>query len=801
MSRLLSYHNRLLTAVALLSVALIAYQVSIIQLLSYVQWYHYANMVISIALLGFGAAGTVLSLLRKQLLDHSNILLPLLMIVSGLMMMLAVWLSRSGFARFDSYLLFVNRSQWLSLLINYLLFFFPFFFGALALGIIFVNYVAGIGKAYFFNLLGSGIGAIIAASLAGYFFPAVLPMVIALMAVLAGLFLLQRNNQLLVISFALITVLLTFYRIIQPVDLTMSEYKNLSRTLNLPAAQITLKKASPYGFVEMVSADALRYAPGLSLAFTGEVAVKKAVFSNGDWLGPMISLKQIGDSHLLDYTTMALPYILKKRDRVLVLHAGTGLSVSHAISRNASSIDAVEPHKTINDLLLHELAGDSDSLYYHPAVKIHSIEPRTFLSATKKKFDLIQLPMIGSFGGSAGLYAMREEYSLTKEAFLQMWNLLEDDGVIGINAWMDYPFRNPLKIAATITEIAEAAGLASIHSHITAVRSWGTISFLLKKSPFTSSDTSAIRQFCNKLFFDPVFLPGITPEERTFYNRMTDTSFFSYMDELLSGNRNRLYKEYDFYLQPATDDKPYFSQYLRVKSLPHLTSIFGSQSVPFLELGWLISIVTFLQLSVLALLLIILPLFKIGWKGNYKFRTFLYFSGIGIGYMFLEIVLLQKFILFFGNPVYTAAGVIGVMLIASGIGSYYSSGFRTNTSTIKKVLLLITGILLLYSFLLPAFLQNIVGLGLALKSVISIIIIAVPSLLMGIPFPIGLRLLSRIEEKNIPWAWGINGCMSVISAALAALLAVEAGFTIVMLLSALAYALSLFAVLNLRLLR
>src|SRR5687767_15494617 len=104
-----SSHFRLMVATALLSVALIAYQVAIIQLLSYVQWYHYANMVISIALLGFGAAGTILSLLRKWLLDHSDVLLPFLMIVSGLAMVMAVWLSRSGFARFDSYLLFVDR--------------------------------------------------------------------------------------------------------------------------------------------------------------------------------------------------------------------------------------------------------------------------------------------------------------------------------------------------------------------------------------------------------------------------------------------------------------------------------------------------------------------------------------------------------------------------------------------------------------------------------------------------------------------------------------------------------------------
>lgn len=782
-----------MAATALLSIALIAYQVAIIQLLSYVQWYHYANMVISVALLGFGAAGTVLSLLRKRLLDHSGILLPLLMIVCGLMMVIAVWLSRSGFARFDSYLLFVDRRQWLSLFINYVLFFFPFFFGALALGIIFVKYVAEIGKFYFSNLVGSGIGAVMAAGLASYFFPAVLPVVMALMAITAGLILLRQKNRWFIITLAFATAAFVFYRIAEPVDLTLSEYKSLSRTLNLPAAKITLKKPGPYGFIEVVSADALRYAPGLSLAFTGEVPVKKEVFNNGDWFGPVVSWNPKDSFHLLDYTTMALPYVLKQRDKVLILHAGTGLHISYALSRGATNIDAIEPHKTVTNLLQHELAADNDSLYYNPALKMHITEPRTFLSVTKKKYDLIQLPVVGAFGGGAGLYAMREEYSLTKEAFLQMWSLLEDDGVISITAWMDYPFRNPLKIAATFAETTEAAGLSPLYSHITAVRSWGTISFLLKKTPLSSSDTSAIRQSCDKLFFDPVFLPGLSKEERTFYNGMNDESFFAYMDELLSGKRENLYKDYDFYLRPATDDKPYFSQFLRWKSLPHLNNIFGTQSVPFLELGWLIAVMTFFQLSLLALLLIILPLFKIGWKGSHKLWTLLYFSGLGIGYMFLEIVLIQQFILFFGNPVYAVALVIAVMLLASGAGSYYSSGLLLKRSIMKKLLLMIVGLLVVYSFILSTFLQNIIGLPVPIKLGISLIIIAVPSLLMGMPFPMGLRILSGIEEKNIPWAWGINGCMSVISAALATLLAVETGFTVVMILAALAYAVCLLA--------
>ena len=787
MNRLLSFDRRLMMATALLSVALIAYQIAIIQLLSYVQWHHYANMVISIALLGFGAAGTFLSLFRQKLLNYSDRLLPLLMIASGLLMIIAVWISRSDVARFDSWLLFVDKSQWLALFINYLLFFIPFFSGALALGIIFVKHVEEIGKFYFSNLIGSGIGAMLTAALAGFFFPNTLPVVMALMAIAAGTILVTQKNKWVIICCAMSAMALTIYKIIRPVDLTLSEYKNLSRTLNLPNARVTLKRPGPYGLVEVVSADALRYAPGLSLVFSGDVPVEKEVFNNGDWFGPLVSWSRKDSFHLLDYTTMALPYLVKAQKKVLVLHAGTGLYVSHALSRGATSIDAVEPHQTVSRLLFHELANDSDSLYFHPEVNVHITEPRTFLSGVRKKYDLILLPVVGAFGGGAGLYAMREEYILTKEAFLQMWDLLEDDGIISISTWMDYPFRNPLKVTATIAELLETVQPGAASAHLAAIRSWGTVSFLLKKSPLSSSDTSAIRHFCNKVYFDPLLLPGLATGERTAYNEMSDTSFFSYVDELLSSNRQQLYEDYDFYIRPATDDKPYFSQFLRWKSLPRLAAIFGTQSVPFLELGWLIAAMTFFQLSLLALLLIIVPLFKIGWKGGYKFWTWLYFSGLGIGYMFFEIVLMQQFILFFGSPVYAAALVIAAMLIASGAGSYYSSRLQFTRSALSRILMLITSLLLLFALFLSPFLQSISGWPAVAKLVVSFVVITFPSFLMGMPFPTGLRLLSRLEGRNTAWAWGINGCISVISASLAALLAVEAGFKVMVFVAALAY--------------
>lgn len=790
-TRLLTRRSRLMVATALLSAALIAYQVAIIQLLSYVQWYHYANMVISIALLGFGAAGTLLSLKRRWLLQHSDTLLPLLMILCGLTMLVAVELSGSGFARFDSYLLFTDRSQWLRLLINSLLYFIPFLFGALALGIIFVKDVSEIGHFYFSNLAGSGIGALLAAILAWYFLPATLPSVMALIVIAAAFMLVQGKKHWFIIALAFPITVFIFYRMNTPVVIRLSEYKSLSRTMNLPSSRITIQKPGPYGLVQVVTADALRYAPGLSLAFNGEVPVKSAVFNNGDWYGPVDSWNAADSFHLLDYTTMALPYVLKKRNTVLVLHAASGLHISQALSHGASHIDAVEPHQGVTHLLLNELAAVNDSLFYRPEVKMHITEPRTFLSATNKKYDLIQLPLVGSFGGGVGLYAMREEYSLTKQAFLKMWDLLEDDGVISITAWMDYPFRNSLKITATLAETLHDAGITQHHLHLAAVRSWGTITFLLKKSPLSASDTSGLRKFCNTYFFDPLWLPGLKTEERTVYNGMSDSTFFVYADELLSGNREKLYNEYGFHIRPATDDKPYFSQFLRWKSLPQLTGIFGSRAVSFLELGWLIAAITFLQISLLAVLLILLPLFKPGWRGGNKSWTLLYFSGLGIGYMFLEIVLIQKFILFFGNPVYAAAMVICVMMLCSGAGSYYSTRLLPNRAVMQRILLIIFLVLLLYTFFLSPLLERITGLPDLVKLFISLPVVACPAMLMGMPFPLGLRALAGKEEKNVPWAWGINGCMSVISAALASLLAVETGFSTVIMLAAISYAVSM----------
>ena len=760
------------------------------QVLSIVQWHHFAYMIISVALLGFGAAGTVLALLREWLLARSAVLLPALMLVTGVTMAVLIDAVQLPAVRFDSYLLFADYRHAGRLLLTYLLFFLPFFLGALAIGIVFVLEAARIGEIYFANLVGSGLGGVLALGLAWAFVPARLPALVALLPLAAALLLVPRRRWATLALLALLAAGVTAWKVVQPPVLAPSQYKDLSKTLLLPEARITTERSSPYGLVQTLSSPVLRYAPGLSLVATQAAEVRLAAFVNGDWYGALMPYRRGDTAMVLDYTTMALPYAMRPRRRVLVLRAGTGAEVAHALSEGATSITAVEPHAPVVALLRGELAPVSDSLFFQKGVTVREREPRTFLLMDTAHYDLIVLPMVGTFGGSSGLYALQEQFILTREAFGEMWQRLRPGGVVAVSSWIDYPFRNPLKVQATLVEVLRDLGVRDPAAHLAAVRSWGTITFVLTRSPLSAAEVANIRAFCDEVQFDPVLLPGLKGEERTFYNQLGDPRFFGYMDRLLTSEWEQLYEDYDFNIRPATDNKPYFSQYIKWGSLGRLAGFFGNRSLPFFEVGYVLVVVTLVQVIVLSFILIVLPLFRLGWRGGAKGRTLLYFTGIGLGYMFVEMILIQRFTLYFGNPVYAASTAITVLLLASGVGSYLSDRLGSGRRLLR-VLGAIVGLLLLYSLVLTPLLRLTIHLPAFIKGVVASGLIAPLAFLMGVPFPAGIARVSASGPAVVPWAWGVNGCVSVISTALATITAVELGFTWVMVVAAAAYCLPL----------
>lgn len=815
--------HRIRAAIGLLSAAIIAWQLVLIQILSVAHWHHFAYMVLSVAMLGFGASGTLLALFRKNFLTASGFLIPFLMLLTSLAMASSVYMVENVVGGFDTWLLFIDNSEIVSLILVYLLYTLPFLTGALAIGLILTRYAADIGRIYFFNMAGSGAGGLAGVLAMWFLFPEQLTSFFALLPLAAAYISASVRNRKRLAPMALLALLTAGAGLFNPPDITMSQYKSLSGTMNLPGAGVLTRESGPHGVITAVKTDASRYAPGVSLNYTGTIPVEPMVFVNGNWSGPVKDPAGIAGD-IFSHTTKQLPYVVRPAGNVLITSAGTGRHAFHAIANEANRVTAVEANPGLT-ALASQVSVDfyGAGILNHANVHLVHQSNRAWLNRSDGGYSHIILPTLDAFGGTSGLYALQEQYDLTIEAFGQMWDLLLDDGVIAVTSWMDQPPRNTLRILATLAETAERNGISDTEAHIAAIRSWSTITFILSRAPLTGESTDRIRAFCEQNQFDPALLPGIGngnvvgdgegngdgngdgdvnsvgdgtgnghvvgDGERQRYN-ITDPSFFGYLDAIVKGDREGFYDEYLFRIDPATDNRPFFSQFLKTGNTGDLLSRYGRQTVPFIELGYLVLLLTGVQIFFAAVLFIIIPLFRLGWRGSRKSWTLIYFGGIGTGFMFVEINLIQQFIHFFGQPVYATAAVLCILLISSGTGSYYSRHITRHRHGLEGLLVVLALLVGLLQVVLPVIIGVSISLPGAVRVAASVLIIAPVGFLMGVPFPGGIRRLSGSDSVQVPWAWGINGCFSVVSTVLAVWMALEWGYSTVLLTGALAYALA-----------
>ncbi len=774
-----------IAAIFLVSASLLSFQLSLIQIFSIVQWYHFAYMVLSMALLGFGASGTFLTFFRRRLMAYERPAVFTILLLTALSMPVSIWLTQTGPGTFDSYLVFTDKTEALKLITTYLILFTPFFLGAIVIGFLLTT-TRQVGQMYFANLIGSGAGSLLA--LAGMYalHPSRLAPVFALLTIAAAIFFLPLHKKygysLLGLVF-LICMLFLFF----PHRLHLSQYKSLSYALNIPDSEIIHEHSSPRGYIQVVTSDHLRHSPGLSLTYVHPLPTYDVMYINGEWLGPIFTTAEKDNEHWLENSIFQLPYHLKSPQNVLVLKAGTGKDVLLALLNNTESIVAVEGMINAHRVLDQYSEEHHSHVFQHSHVQTHYIEPRSFMMRNTDKYDIISLPTLDAFGGTGGLYAVQEQYLLTVESFGEMWNRLSDDGIIMLSSWIDYPFRSPYKLLATIAEMLEEKGISDYNEHVVGIKNWGTILFLIKKTPFTEHESSSVLDFCRDKQFDPILLPHKDVDSIQRFHPHDDQLFYEYIQAILSPERHNLYKEYDFRIEPARDNQPYFSQFLRLSGIQRLQEHFGERSLPFFELGLILVLATFIQICLAAVIFILLPLVPIGFKGTNKLWTLLYFSGLGIGFMFVEIAFIQQFILYLGHPLYSASMVIGVMLVSSGIGSYLSGLLPLKKRLLIIIPLVIFVMILIYSVFLSGVLQATIAFTGFIRIIIAAFFIFLLSFQMGFAFPLGLSYLAGKDEALTPWAWGINGCLSVVSAAGATILAIQFGFQMIFFLAACAY--------------
>lgn len=774
---------RINVAIGLISAAIIAFQLILMQILSYVQWYHFAYMIISIALLGFGAAGTFLTIFQQKLEKNYYTLFPFLLIVTAILIPVVVGIANSEAVRFDSLLIFQDSRHIGKLILTYFIFFLPFLTGALAIGMSFSKFADQIGKIYFSNLIGSGIGGIIAIFFMQWIIPEQQSFAVAILAFVGGIVSLPKNKKKLIRIIVPLSTLILIILFFYPPRLTPSEYKDISKTMLLPDAKVEYRKSTPHGFVEIVSSPVLRYAPGVSLAYRDSFPVRKVVFNNGNWMGCLLPQPlEANETNILDYTPQALPYHIDNIKNALIINAGTGENVLLALSHQVARITANETNPEIFNILRQSFEG-----FYQ--VQPYQTMPRTLLTPDTNKYDLIELPIVGSFFGNSGLNAVEPRYELTIEALREMWNKLSEKGMISLSCWMDYPVRNAYRLLATISLLLDENDIAHPPHHVVAIRSWCAITFLVKKSPFKRDEINKVRLFCENRMFDPLVLPEKQEIERDKYNILQDTTFFTHIDQLLSHEKETLIRQYPYRIHPTTDDRPFFFQFVRFKQIPQLISSIREKNFPFLDIGYVLIILTFVQIVLIAAIFILLPLSFRPWKSRNKKWVLMYFSGLGLAYMFLEMVFIQHFTFYFGEPTYAASATLGILLFTSGLGSYYSGKFQNNKKMRLAIPLVIAAILVLYAFVLSPILTATIGIALPLKIMIAVVLLGTLGFFLGMPFPIGIDYLSGKNTDDIPWAWALNGYFSVISTVLATIISVELGYLLLLSMAAFIYAL------------
>ncbi len=785
-------------AIALLALATLAYEILLMRLFSITQWHHFAYMIISLALLGYGASGSFVTLLQKPMSRHFPIVFTGFIGLFSTTAIAAFLLAQQ--LPFNAEELLWDPKQPLWLLALYLLLAIPFFFSASAIALALLHYRDDVGRLYAFDLFGAGLGGLTLIALLYLMMPLSVLAVIGLLGGLAAMVAATEMKSGKAWQAAIITAIATTALAWSSIgsSLRISPYKGLSQTLQVSGAQVVEQRSSPLGLLTVVENRVIpfRHAPGLSLMASSEPPPQVAVFTDGDAM--TVITRDSGNAEAfryLDEVPSALPYHFRPLKKVLVLGAGGGADVLQARYHGADTITAVELNPQLVELLRNRYGEFSGHLYDQPGVELRIADARGFVSATTARFDLIQLPPLDAFGASgAGLHALNENYLYTVEALQTYLGRLEEQGYLSISRWIRLPPRDTLKLLVTAVTALRQQGIADPGRHLVLIRNWQLATLVLKKSPFATEEIEALKRFARTRAFDLAWYPGISADEPNRYNRLAQPWFYQAATALMTGNGQSLLDDYKFKLAPPTDDRPYFFHFFKWRTLPEILSLRGRGGVALLEQGYLVLMATLLQAVLASALLILLPLHffrsdERDEKAASRFRIVVYFGAIGLAFLFIEMTFIQKFILLLHHPLYAVVTVMTSFLLFAGAGSLYSQRLIRSGGLRRHMRIAAIAIVLFSApvWLIGAFSEFLLSQPLPVKALATIVTIAPLAFFMGMPFPLALAAIGKQAPGLIPWAWGINGCASVVSTIVATLLAMHFGFSVVLLLALLLY--------------
>lgn len=772
-----------LLGVSITSATVLGLQLSLTRYYAVSQDYHFAFLVISLSFLGFGASGSFLALARNLLEKRREAFLATTSCLFGLTLIGSFLVVNH--LPFDFQELLWNEKKALFVILEYLILCLPFFFAGLTLSGALTLFSSGPHKIYFFDLMGAGTGA-----LGGLFLFALREdrgvfATLACLAVSAAPAFAWRRSRRAAAFLLLLPAGLAVLTAASPEFLAfrLSPFKPLTAAVKFPNAERLLTQWNALARVDVIDSPAVRFAPGLSLVHEENLPPQLGLVLDGETMTAVTALP--GNNSNIDLLLSRLPsswpYTIRERPGVLIIEAGGGLDVLAARRFDASSITTVFENPLVAGILRDELSEWTGDLFSPDAVHVKVSGARTAFRRMNRTFDLIVLPLTDAGGAmGTGLLGLGEDFLLTVESFIEILDLLEEDGLAAVTFYLIPPLRQEYKLLATWIEALERTGRRP-ESHIAVLRTWGTMSLFVKKSPFLAEEIAGLREFAETLVFEVDYPPR--PQDAA--DPFPSPAGFPY-SELIAKlidpeKREEFFDEYLFDVRPATDNRPFFRNFFKWNRTAETREAFGGRWLPLLQGQYIVPLIL-VQSVLWAFLFILLPLRPM--KRAFSpppgllIRTLLYFSCIGAGFIFVEMTLIHKFILFLGRPLYAFAAVLSAVLISAGMGSLAGSRIlgQRPAARLRVCLAILGGTALAYHVLLPILIDRFIGVPLGARLVLTFAAVLPLGMAMGIPFPGALRLLDIRERRLIPLAWAANAFASVAGSSLALLAAFAKGY-------------------------
>ena len=769
-------HRLLFAGVFLASLSGLVLEIALTRIFSAAIWYHFAFVAVSVALIGLGASGLAVHYRLKKIKENwaGN-----LTIASSIGISFVLPLSL--------FVMHILASDITYLPLFMLLFSVPFFFVGIIISAAFSAFGHVAGRLYAFDLIGASLGALSVVALLSIFGgEGTLLLVGVISAVCAVVFSAASKNKknimvsLAIIAFASMLLVVNENSQIFSIQTDSRAQKDLPIFLREnPGTEIVKTQWNSFSRIDVVEGptdicDSSMVDPVFGQPRCASEGLVAKIFIDGGAGTNIISWDGSADSRQeLSSWMQYLPFTMSDDPKTLIIGSGGGRDVVAAITSGITDVTSVEINPIIFDTV--KRYGDkAGNLYTHAYVDAKIDEGRSFVSRSMDKYDIIYIPFVDTWASvSSGGLGVSENFLYTVEGFQEYYDHLTDKGKIVTIRWLiDAP-----RFVSTFVTLLENNGVSQsdAYKHIILVSSESieedpsvTMS-IFSKEPFTDDEIKFLTDAFSDKGYKPMLIPGqviVEPYSKLLSEDITLEQF---------------YDLFPTKVHPVTDNSPYFLSF--EKPLP-----------PILEDLLYVSLV-------IAGVFLVVPYIwlkkskDINIKNNSTLATknvVLYFAALGFGFILIELALLQKLILFLGNPTMTFALLLFTVLLSSGVGSLVSAKLiRLNT---KNLVFVISGIIcvgLIYVVLLTPLIYATISEPFALKAAVSIGLLSPIGFLMGMPMPTGMRLLNSHVPTFIPWMWAINGGFSVLGAILTVILSIVYGGSYAMLIGISAYVIAL----------